>query len=88
MRAVCAANSPLRLVKNGSEPTSNASGRRSAICRKASALDAAFLDADFAAWHLHRHPKLALRPYLADDAPFETLNVDDDVGQLGHRLAL
>src|SRR5207244_528607 len=26
------------------------------------ALDAAFLDADFAAWYLHGHPKLDLRP--------------------------
>ena len=37
-------------------------------------LDAAFLDADFAAWYLHQHPKLSLR-LLADYVPRERWNM-------------
>jgi polar amino acid transport system substrate-binding protein len=37
-------------------------------------LDAAFVDADFAAWHLHANPKLALR-LVADYVPRERWNM-------------
>lgn len=37
-------------------------------------LDAAFLDADFAAWHLHEHPGLALR-LVAEYVPRERWNM-------------
>jgi polar amino acid transport system substrate-binding protein len=37
-------------------------------------LDAAFLDADFAAWYLHRHPKLDLR-LVSDYVPRERWNM-------------
>lgn len=37
-------------------------------------LDAAFLDADFAAWYLHQHPKLGLR-LVADFVPRERWNM-------------
>lgn len=40
---------------------------------KTSGLDAAFLDADFAAWHLHAHPKLDLR--LLEYVPREHWNM-------------
>ena len=40
----------------------------------AAALDAAFLDADFAAWYLHEHPQLGLR-LLADYVPRERWNM-------------
>ena len=40
----------------------------------AAALDAAFLDADFAAWYLHQHPKLGLR-LLADYVPRRRWNM-------------
>ncbi len=41
---------------------------------RAARLDAAFLDADFAAWHLHQHSELGLRP-LADHVPREHWNM-------------
>jgi polar amino acid transport system substrate-binding protein len=41
---------------------------------QAGALDAAFLDADFAAWYLHDHPKLDLR-LVADHVPREHWNM-------------
>jgi polar amino acid transport system substrate-binding protein len=41
---------------------------------QAAGLDAAFLDADFAAWHLHEHPRLGLR-LLADHVPRERWNM-------------
>src|SRR5207237_504123 len=37
-------------------------------------LDAAFLDADFAAWYLHEHPKLGLR-LVSDSVPRERWNM-------------
>src|SRR5262249_45147650 len=40
----------------------------------AAELDAAFIDADFAAWHLHSHPKLGLR-LVADYVPREHWNM-------------
>ena len=40
----------------------------------AAALDAAFLDADFAAWYLHEHRQLGLR-LLADYVPRERWNM-------------
>ena len=40
----------------------------------AAALDAAFVDADFAMWYLHQHPQLALR-LLADYVPRERWNM-------------
>ena len=41
---------------------------------QAGRLDAAFLDADFAAWYLHSHPELKLR-LVADFVPRERWNL-------------
>ncbi len=41
---------------------------------EAAGLDAAFLDADFAAWYLHEHPRLALVP-VPDYLPRERWNM-------------
>ncbi|HEV3162848.1 MAG TPA: transporter substrate-binding domain-containing protein [Isosphaeraceae bacterium] len=52
---------------------------------QASALDAAFLDADFAAWHLHEHPALPLRlvrEYIPREHWNMALAVRSENGQL------